>query len=187
MSKKVREEVTKKDEVSLIRVTIVPETWILAPLVTKDQLKRWREFGWIDDEGLHLDRAFPRNSQGLPIIFKRWLRAPMIRACYELAESKKLDFEKCRDIVNNFSIVDDRGIPTEYVVIPKPPLRYRRYIAPGKSEFFEYIDSTTHITFNIVTKDPKTFLDILGLAGQIGLMGRTKHGFGKFTVRVEVR
>jgi hypothetical protein len=167
---------------SVITVTIVPDTWILAPVVTKEQLKRWRELGWIDDEGLHLDRAFPRDSQGRAIIFRKWLRAPMIRACQQLS----VDFERCRDVVNNFSIVDESGMPVEYIVIPKPPLRYRRYIMPGKTEYFEYIDSTTPLTFRVVTKDPKLLLQVLALAGRIGLMSRTKYGYGKFSVRAEL-
>ena len=183
MSKKVREG---SESPMLIKVTIVPETWILAPIVTKEQLQRWREAGWINDEDLHLDRAFPRNSQGLPVIFRKWLRAPMIRACLELSKNEKVSFEKCRDMVNNFSIVDDSGIPTEYIVIPKKPLRYRRYVSPGKSEYFEYIDSTTQMTFNVVCKDAKLFSDVLDIAGKIGLMSRTKYGYGKFSISVKV-
>jgi hypothetical protein len=37
---------------------------IIAPIVTKEQLIRWHKLGWIDDEGLHLDKAFPRNAEG---------------------------------------------------------------------------------------------------------------------------
>jgi hypothetical protein len=196
--KEVKEEVTttqtttvqtttKKEEGNIVKVTLVPETWILAPLMTKEQLQRWREVGWVDDDALRLDRAFPRNSQGLPIIFKKWLRAPLIRACHELVRTEGIDFEKCRDIVNNFSIVDDNGVPLEYIVIPRPPLRYKRYVMPGKSEYFEYIDSTVHLTFNVITKDPKLFLKILSIAGRIGLMGKTRQGHGKFTIKVELK
>ena len=168
---------------SVLTVTITPETWIIAPLVTKEQLERWREVGWIDDEGLHLDRAFPRSSQGLPIIFRKWLRAPMIKACRQLAD---VDFERCREVVNTFSIIDDSGSPVEHVVIPRPPLRYRRYVLPGKTEFFEYVDSTTKLTFRVVTKDPKLFVQVLALAGKIGLMSKTSYGYGKFSVSVKV-
>ena len=190
MSKRreVKEEVTPvKEGPTLLKITIVPETWILAPSMPKDQLQRWRECGWIDEDGLHLDRAFPRNSQGLPVIFRKWLRAPMVRACQELAKSEGVELDKCRELVNTFSIVGDDGVATEYVVIPKQPLRYRRYVAPGKSEYFEYIDSTTQMTFNVVCKDPKLFLKVLSIAGRVGLMARTKYGYGKFSVKVEIR
>ena len=40
-----------------VEVTLIPETWIIAPLVTSQQLKRWYEKGWINDEDLHLDRS----------------------------------------------------------------------------------------------------------------------------------
>jgi hypothetical protein len=166
---------------SILTVTIVPDTWIIAPLVTKEQLQRWYEAGFIDEDGLHLDRAFPRNSLGQAILFRKWLRAPMIRACGQLRD---IDFEKCRDIVNTFSIIDNTNLPVEYIVIPKPPLRYRRHIMPGKTEFFEYIDSTTPLTFRAVTKDPKTFLATLILAGRIGIMSRTKYGYGKFSISI---
>jgi len=184
MSKKVKEGT---ESPVLIKVTIVPETWILAPAVTKEQLQRWKEVGWINDEDLHLDRAFPRNSQGLPVIFRKWLRAPMIRACLELSRNEKVSFERCRDMVNNFSIVDDSGIPTEYIVIPKKPLKYRRYVSPGRSEFFEYIDSTTQMVFNVITKEPELLSKVLAIAGRIGLMARTKYGYGKFSVKVDLR
>jgi len=168
---------------AILTVVLTPETWVIAPLVTREQLERWREVGWIDEEGLHLDRAFPRNSQGLPVIFRKWLRAPMIKACRQLAD---VDFERCREVVNTFSIADESGVPVEYVVIPRPPLRYRRHIAPGKSEFFEYLDSTTKLTFRAVTRDPKLFVQVLALAGKVGLLGKTSYGYGKFSVSVKV-
>jgi len=167
----------------ILTITIKPETWILAPAVTEDQLKRYRNLGWIDEEGLHLDRAFPRNSEGKPIILKLWLRAPMIRACKELHRSGQIDGDYCRKIVNNFSIVDDNGRKLDYVVVQESPLRYRKVIGDtGKTMFFEYFDSTFTITFKIETEDPQTFLNVLKEAQYIGLMGGTKKGYGKFKV-----
>ena len=168
----------KAVEKVVLNISMRPETWILAPSVTEDQLKRFHSLGWIDEEGLHLDRAFPRNSEGKPIILKLWLRAPMIRACKELAKKGEIDGDYCRKIVNNFSIVDDSGRKLDYVVVSETPLRYRKVIGDtGKTMFFEYFDSTFTITFKIETEDPQTFLNVLKEAQYIGLMGGTKKGY----------
>lgn len=50
-------------EISEIEVTIVPETWIIAPIVTREQVRRWIAKGWMTEEDIHLDRAFPRLAE----------------------------------------------------------------------------------------------------------------------------
>jgi len=179
-------------EEAIIEVTLIPETWIIAPLVTEQQLRRWYEKGWINDEDLHLDRsagwlthphspgrAFPRSADGRPIIFKLWLLAPMKRACDKLGYSRS---------VLGFSIIDDHGFPVEYVEIPDQPLKYRRVILGPKqsTEYFEYIDSTYELKFRVKTRYPKEFCEILNAAGRIGLMARSGKGFGKFRVSFKV-
>ncbi len=177
-------------QIFVVDVVISPETWIIAPYVTREQLQRWRALNWIDDEGLHLDRAFPRNADGKPVILKLWLRAAMIRACRQLYSDKSSEFETCRAVVNSFSIVDESLTPVEYIVISDQPLRYRRSIGGTKSgsragfktEFFEYIDSTYRLRFLALTDNPKLFAEILQVAGKIGLLAKTKWGYGKFRV-----
>mgnify|MGYP000504069756 CR=1 FL=1 len=165
-----------------MKVKIIPLTWIIAPLVNREQLERWHKAGFIDDEGLHLDRAFPRDSNGKPIIFRIWLRGAMNRA---LEKMKKAD----RSVLD-FRIVDEKGLPIDYITINDKPLRYRRFINVGKkqtTEFFEYVDGTYTLSFLVETPKPKEFLEVLSIAGEIGLMSRTKHGFGKFKVEVEAK
>ncbi len=159
-------------------VEMVPETWIIAPLSTKEQLERYHRRGWIDEEGMHLDRAFPRNSDGKPIIFKMWLRACLRRAIEKLGMDRK---------ILEFSIIDEQGIPVEYIIIPEKPLRYRRPIIARKeaSEYFEYIDGTYTLTFIVETKYPKEFIQALAVAGKIGIMARSKKGYGKFKIRIK--
>jgi len=162
----------------LVEVTLIPETWIIAPIVTEEQLRRWYQKGWISEEDLHLDRAFPRNADGKPVIFKLWLLSPMKKACDKLGYP--------RDVVR-FSIIED-NIPVEYIVIPDKPLKYRRVILTERpsTETFEYIDSTYELKFTAETMFPKEFVEVLTVAGKIGLMGRTKVGFGKFRARFKV-
>jgi hypothetical protein len=173
---------------TLLQITIKPETWIVAPIVTKDQLVRWHKLGWIDDEGLHLDKAFPRNSEGKPFLLKLWIRAPLIRACEKLAKKEEIDLEKCREVVNNMEIVDESRREMNYIVINDKPLRYRKIIGKtGKTTFYEYIDSTYEIKFLAETSDPVTLAKILAEAQSIGLMSGTRKGYGKFRVSVETR
>ncbi len=163
-----------------INVTLIPETWIIAPVMPKAQLLRYAEKKWIDAElAKHLDRAFPRNSDGKPIIFKMWLEAPLKRAI------KRLGLDK--DVLN-FDIIDEKGIPVEYVVIPDKPLIYRRVILTERptTELFEYIDSTFEIKFTVTTPYPKKWMEAFNVAGRIGLMSRTRKGFGKFRVKYGV-
>ena len=169
----------KPKKTTRIEVRLVPETWIIAPVMPKDQLLRYAEKGWLDREvAEHLDRAFPRNSEGKPIIFKIWLEAPMKRALRKLGYTKK---------VLDFHIVQGE-VPVEYVVIPDKPLIYRRVILTDKpsTEMFEYIDSTYEIKFTVLTEYPKMFMDTLALAGRIGIMARSHKGFGKFVVSYNV-
>ena len=164
---------------AIIEVTLIPETWILSPKCTEEQLKRYYKKGWIDKEGLHLDRCFPRDAYGNPILFKLWLLAPMKRALRKLGYSKE---------VLKFSIVDENNNPVEYIKIPEKPLRYRRAILnkeglPESTESFEYVDSTYELKFRVLTPYPREFCEVLALAGRIGLMSSTRKGFGKFIVK----
>lgn len=163
-----------------IKVTLIPETWIIAPIMPKSQLLRYAEKGWLDREvAEHLDRAFPRNANGEPIIFKMWLEAPLKRAISRLGYDRS---------VMDFDIIDEKGIPVEYVVIPDKPLIYRRVILTERpsTELFEYIDSTFEINFTVTTPHPKKWMEAFSVAGRIGLMSRTRKGFGKFRVKYEV-
>ena len=163
----------------VVKVNLVPETWIIAPVVTKEQLERWYSKGWIDDEGLHLDRAFPRNSDGEPMIFRMWLRSPVNK----VVEKHNLD----RKLLD-FRIIDDDSYETNYIVIPDKPLKYRRSIKTGNkttTEYFEYIDGTFELEFSVKTHDVKNLISSLMLAGkEVGLLSRTKHGYGKFSIKV---
>ena len=134
------------------------------------------------------------------MIYRLWLRAALRRACEALGYP-----EEVKKRVLGFSIVDDRGMPVEYVVIDDEPLRYRRVVftvdkkclKSGKpreqcttttTEYYEYIDATYELRFRVrVPSDVvREFAAALGLAGRIGIMSRTRHGYGKFRV-VEVR
>ena len=168
----------KEGNKDIIELTIVPITWIISPLVTKEQLERWHELGWIDDDALHLDRAFPRDYEGNAIIFRFWLEAPMAKV------AKSLDNPTYAKVARDWEIVDEHGFPINYIKIGKP-LRYRRVILTGNkrtTEYFEYIDGTYYLPLRVRTKWPKEFITLIALAGRIGIMARTKHGYGKFHV-----
>ena len=161
-----------------LKIKLVPETWILAPVVTREQLERYVQKGWLDEEAIHLDRAFPRNSRGDPIIFRMWLRSPLNQVV------NKYGYD--RDLLD-FRIVDDNNIEINYVTINDQPLRYRRSIKMKDkltTEYFEYIDGTYELIFNVTTSKPKEFIEALTLAGRIGLLSRTKYGYGKFAIEV---
>ena len=157
----------------LIKITVVPETWIIAPLMPKEQIERYVSKGWIDsDVGQHLDRCWPRNVDGRPVIFKLWLLQVLKRAARRLGIARdKLEFD----------IIDEDGVPVQYIVIPDKPLVYKRKVN-NAVEVFEYIDSTFTLKFTVLTRYPKEFIECLKLAGKIGLMARTKHGYGKFRI-----
>ena len=171
------EKEVEKEEIS---VEIIPVTWIIAPIVEEEQLRAWKEKGWIDEEKIHLDRAFPRDFEGRPFIPKSWLKAPLTRVVkkYNLPKQKVLDFD----------IIDDEGYVINYITIPREPLAYRRHIGGEKpsTEYFEYIDGTYTLSFKVVTKHPKEFIQALIIAGkEVGLMSRTKWGYGRFKVSVK--
>lgn len=164
--------------VDVVKLKLVPETWIIAPIMTREQLERWYQKGWITDDDLHLDRAFPRNSDGNPIIFRMWVRSPLnkVVTSYNL-DRKLLDFR----------ILDDNNHETNYILIPDKPLKYRRSIQTNKptTEYFEYIDGTYELNITVKTHSPKDFVSALVLAGkEIGMLSRTKYGYGKFSVSV---
>jgi len=170
----------RDEKETVLEIEITPKTWIIAPIVEEEQLKAWREKGWIDDEKLHLDRAFPRDSDGKPFIPKSWLKAPLTRVVkkYNLPKQKVLDFD----------IVDDEGYIINYITIPREPMAYRRHIGGERpsTEYFEYIDGTYTLSFKVVTKHPKELIQALIIAGkEVGLMSRTKWGYGRFKVSVK--
>ena len=168
----------KPEEV--IKVTIVPETWVIAPVATEEQLKGYAEKGWISREDAeHLDRAWPRNSEGRPFIFKAWIAAVVKKG----ADLLGIPRERVR-----FTIVDENGMPVDHVVIQRPPLKYRRAIlGPVRStEYFEYLDSTYEITFRAVAENPADFVRALTAGGKLGFMSRSSQGYGRFRVKVEL-
>jgi len=160
-------------------IKMVPVTWIIAPLATKEQVERYVKKGWLDEEGRHLHRVFPRDNNGKPFIFKMVLRSAVNQVVQEL----KLN----RELVN-FQILDDKDNAIDYVVIPETPLRYRRCIRSKEetrtTESFEYIDGTFELYFKVKTVNSKEFVEALVLAGKKGIFSRTKHGYGKFTIEV---
>jgi len=161
-----------------IVLKIVPETWIIAPVVTREQVERYVKMGWLEEEDLHLDRAFPRDSNGDAFIFRMWFRAPLNKVVKRYSE-----FDES---VLNFRIVDENGWEVDFVKIPEKPLKYRRGIVTnGKhtTEYFEYIDGTFELTMRVKVKSPTTFVKAMSLAGRIGLLSRTKYGYGKFRVK----
>jgi len=170
----------KNDNEVVLEIEIRPVTWIIAPLVEEEQLKAWREKGWIDEEKLHLDRAFPRDCDGKPFIPKSWIKAVLTRVIqkYNLQRQK----------VMSFNIVDDEGYIVNYITIPKRPLTYRRHIGGEKpsTEYFEYLDGTFILKFKVVTRHPKDFIEALIIGGKdVGLLSRTKWGYGRFKVLVK--
>jgi hypothetical protein len=92
-----------------------------------------------------------------------------------------------RKIWRIVKVVNDTTIPCDYIEIDEKPLVYSRAVI-GKSttETFEYIDGTYTLTFIVETDEPQIFLQILGVAGEIGILGRTSKGYGKFTVQVKI-
>jgi len=167
----------KKQE---IVIEIIPETQIIAPIITQRQLERYIKMGWLEEEAIHLDRAFPRNSEGKAIIYKRWLNSP-IRKLYGNGNAPPI--EK-RELLN-YDIIDEQGFPVNYIVIDEMPLRYRRpIIGTNHTMYYEYIDSTYKLRARILTAYPKELVSALILAGKIGIMQGTKEGFGKFRVTV---
>lgn len=166
----------------VVRVTLVPETPIIAPVVTREQVERWINKGWVPEDYIHVDRAFPRNSEGKPIIFKHWIEAPMKEACRLLGHPTS--------VARDWDIVDDSGVPVGYVVIPEQPLVYKRAILGEKRslEVYEYIDGTYVLEFNAkIGANVKQWAEALLLAGRIGMMSRTRKGYGKFRATLGIK
>lgn len=172
---------TKKRE-SLLVVNIIPETQIIAPLMPKEQIKRYIQKGWMDEDAINLNRAFWRNSQGKPIIFKKWLDSPIRKLYREKPDLFKIP----KNELLSYVIVDDEGFPVNYIVLDEQPLRYRRpIIGKGIAEYYEYIDSTYTLKAKILTKYPKDLAVALNMAGRIGMNKGTSQGYGKFRVVIE--
>jgi len=159
----------------VVEVELVPDTWIIAPLAPKEFVSRW---------GLneHLDRAFPRNSEGKPFLTKLWIEAPMRRYC----EQRGIG----REVARKWWIVDDEGVPVNHVVVDGEPSVYSRVILAGEQtvECFEYLDAKHRIRFKalVPVESVKQWIEALVGAGKIGMMSRTQKGYGRFKVRVKV-
>jgi len=166
-----------------VNVTLTPETWIIAPLMSREQIMRWTVKGWIEPSiAKHLDRAFPRDSKGRAIMFKHWIESPIVKALKYLRENTRIG--------RNWQILDESGFPINYVVIPGRPLVYRRVIFAENiqtMEVFEYIDGTFKINFvaQVPMKNYSRWERAFILAGRIGLMGRGGKGYGRFTVTLK--
>jgi len=196
--------VNKKENTNktLLEITIRPETAIYAPIVNKYQVKRMIEKGYfkhLDDpeDAQHLDRVFPRTSEGLPFLYKLWLEAPLKRAI-EIVAKDEADRMNLRTASTKwhivYSIVKGRKIPTrDYVIIDGQPIILKRAIKLANNkkgekqtmENSEILDSTFEIKFIAETKYPKEFIRLWSAATQIGLMARTGKGAGKFTVSIK--
>jgi hypothetical protein len=169
----------------ILEVKITPKTWVRAPVATKEQVKRYVQKGWISQEDEGIDRVFPRTNEGKPFIPKIWLEACMVRASKMLGINTKFSRTGWRIVKK----VGTLYIPTGYIEIPETPLKYSRAILgeerPTK-EVFEFIDGTYTLTFLVETDEPTKFIDVLGLAGEVGIMSITGKGYGKFTAEVRV-
>ena len=171
-----------------LRITIIPKTWIIAPYMSKEQVERWIQAGCVDRDYIHVDRAFPRNDECKPIIYKLWIEAPMKRACRRLGLPT--------EIATSWSIVDENKNEVNYAVIPDKPLIYKRSIhklndkgevVKKTLEVLEYIDFTYKITFTakVPAKHYDKFKLVLTEAGKIGLLAKTNKGYGRFKVLFE--
>ncbi len=171
----------------IIEVKLIPVTWIRAPLVTEQQLKRYIAKGWIKYEKPEaVDRAFPRTNEGRPFIPKIWLEAPLIRASKILGINTKV--ARSWEIVKK---IGDKYIPVNYIEIKEDPLIYSRTILTSEKqtmEVFEYIDGTYELKFFVSIEDRyiQDFFKLLAVAGEIGMMSQTKRGYGKFKCEVRV-
>jgi len=172
-------------KMAIIKVYLTPVTWIKAPLVFKDQLKRYIQKGWINyKEPDKIDRAFPRTNEGKAYIPKLWLESALVRA------SRILNIET--RIAREWEIVKKVGelyIPVNYIEIPEQPLVYARTILTSQKqtlEVFEYIDGTFTLEFivKISDGDLQKFLQLLSIGGELGIMSATKRGYGKFKCEI---
>lgn len=169
-----------------LTITIIPRTWIIAPIMPKENIRRWAKIGFIkEEEGEHIDRAFPRLDDGKPFLHKLSLKAVLRRAYERLSLEDPTIAKISKKDILNFSIVDDKGRPIDYIVINDVPLKYTRSISGSTAETFEYLDGTFRIQFNVVTRYPKEFVTLLAYGGEyIGMGPRTKLGYGRFRIQV---
>jgi len=172
---------------TILTVKLTPKTWIRAPLVAKEQVKRYIQKGWLAKEAESLDRAFPRTNEGKPYIPKAWLEASLARAATLLGLEKSYA-RTCWRIVEE---KDGLLLPKDYIEIDEAPLRYNRAIVgtPKQTvECFEYIDGTYTLEFKIEVDSSEVpkFIQLLAVAGEIGLMSKTGKGYGKFTAEIKV-
>jgi len=76
-------------EWKMLLVRIVPETWIIPPVVDESILAKWAELGWISKEDAeHLDRAFYRNKDGIAIITEHQLISCIHKAVEKLVDAE---------------------------------------------------------------------------------------------------
>jgi hypothetical protein len=172
---------------TILTVKLTPKTWIRAPLTSKEQVKRYIDRGWLPKEAENLDRAFPRTNEGKAYIPKAWLEASLARAASILGLEKGFARGGWRIVEE----ADGLTLPRDYVEIDDQPLRYSRAIvgAPKQTvECFEYIDGTYSLSFKVEVEDSEAarFIQLLAVAGEIGLMSRTGKGYGKFKCEVKI-
>jgi hypothetical protein len=164
----------------IIQVKLIPKTWIRAPKMSKEQIERYIARGWISKEDESLDRAFPRTGDGKAFIPKSWIEASMVKACKMLG----IDTKVAREGWHIVKKVGDRWLDVDYIEVDEKPLVYSRVISGQKQtlEVFEYLDGTFTITFHVEVKDEdlKKFMEVMALAGEVGMMSRTGKGYGKF-------
>jgi hypothetical protein len=172
---------------TILTVKLTPKTWIRAPLATKEQVKRYIDKGWLPKEAESLDRAFPRTSEGKAYIPKAWLEAALVRAASILGLEREVARSKWRIVEEANGLT----LPKDYIEIDDQPLRYSRAIvgSPRQTvENFEYIDGTYTLSFKVEVEESEApkFLQLLAVAGEIGLMSKTGKGYGKFRCEVKI-
>jgi len=173
----------------VLRIELVPETWVLGIRLPKEELLQYAEKGWITKEDAeHLDRAFRRNAKGQAIILKHQLMVCLNKARKMLNEKGIISREK----PFQFEIIDDFGLPVGYIVVDKPPLKTRIHVVTEtgeeSTEYFEYLSSVHTIKFDVVVKEGiEDFVKTLAFAGMaIGLGPKGARGFGRFRIQVGV-
>jgi hypothetical protein len=172
---------------TILTVRLTPKTWIRAPLTSKEQINRYIQKGWLPKEAETLDRAFPRTNEGKPYIPKAWLEAALARAATLLGLEKSYARTCWRIVEETNSLI----LPKDYIEIDEAPLRYSRAIVgtPKQTvECFEYLDGTYTLEFKIEVDSSEVpkFIQLLAVAGEVGLMSKTGKGYGKFKCEVKV-
>ena len=171
---------------TILQVKLTPRTWIKAPIATKEQVRRYIAKGWISKEVESLDRAFPRTESGKPFIPKIWLEAAMVKAAKQLGVDSKFAREGWHIVKK----VGDKWLDIDYIELEEQPLIYSRTIGGVKPsmEVFEYIDGTFTVTFHVEVEEVnlQKFMQVLALAGELGMMSMTRKGFGKFKCEVGI-